>query len=294
MLIDKDTIVEKDFENGTAEWKDQPEPEVIEKNDTDEDVLENLFLESNLDGVFPVQKVSPKDYDRPEVEAAIGAEIAKYKNFKAFKEVNDNGQKCIPTRWVITEQSDSGKNEPIKARLCIRGDLEKGKEDIRSDSPTASKEAIKLALIIAANEGFKVQSGDSKSAYLQGELLKREIYVKPPKEANANGKLWLLLQGAYGIVDGGRLFYLRLSEQLVELGMHRVHSDGALFTYVKNGKLHGVITSHSDDLILAGDDEFDKDITVKLQEVFKFSKVEKDSFKYCGCNVTVKENGTMN
>ena len=101
----------------------------------------------------------------------------------------------------------NGKNEPYKARLCIRGDLIKGKEDIKSDSPTASKEAIKLALIIAANEGFQVKSGDIKSAYLQGELMDREVFVKPPKEANVKGKLWLLLKGAYGIVDGGRLFF---------------------------------------------------------------------------------------
>ena len=121
-----------------------------------------------------------------------------------------------------------------------QGDLEHGKENIRSDSPTASKEAIKLALIIAANEGFPVKSGDIKSAYLQGELMEREVFVKPPKEANVTGKLWLLLQGAYGIVDGGRLFYLKLSEKLLELGMHRVHSDGALFTYVKDGKIHGL------------------------------------------------------
>ena len=144
-----------------------------------------------------------------------------------------------------------------------------------------------MALIIAANEGFKVQSGDIKSAYLQGNSLKRQIFVKPPKEANVDGKLWLLLQGAYGIVDGGRLFYLRLSEKLTELGMHRVHSDGALFTYVKAGKLHGVVTTHSEDLILAGDEIFEIDISSKMQQIFKFSKIENNSFKYCGCNVTV-------
>ena len=91
--------------------------------------------------------------------------------------------------------------------MCIRGDLEKGKENIRSDSPTATKEAVKLALTIAANEKFSVKCGDIKSAYLQGELLKRKIFVRPPKEAKAEGKLWLLIHGAYGIVDGGRLFY---------------------------------------------------------------------------------------
>ena len=102
--------------------------------------------------------------------------------------------------------------EIILSYTCIY--LEKGKDKIRSDSPTASKDAIKLALIIAANEGFKVQSGDIKSAYLQGEQLRRKVYVRPPKEANADGKLWLLLQGAYRIVDGGQLFYLRLLEKL--------------------------------------------------------------------------------
>ena len=138
-----------------------------------------------------------------------------------------------------------------------------------------------------------MQSGDIKSAYLQGEFLKRKLYVRPPKEANADGKLWLLLQGAYGIVDGGRLFYLKFSETLRELGMHRVHCDGALFTYVREGKLHGLVTTHSDDLILAGDDIFENEIVAKLQKAFKFSKIEKNSFKYCGCNVTVQGDGTI-
>ena len=240
ILVDKDLILQKDFENGIHDWKLEPEHEAIDNLEKGEDILDNFFLEEDRQGAFPVQMVSKKDYAMPEVQAAIAAEISKYKSFQAFKEVEDQGQKSIPTRWVVTEQSASGKNEPYKARLCIRGDLERGKENIRSDSPTASKEAIKLALIIAANEGFSVKSGDIKSAYLQGELMEREVFVKPPKEANVTGKLWLLLQGAYGIVDGRRLFYLKLSEKLLELGMHRVHSDGALFTYVKDGKIHGL------------------------------------------------------
>ena len=120
----------------------------------------------------------------------------------------------------MTEQKLDAKNQPYKARLCIREDLEKGKEYIRADAPTASKDALKLALIIAANEGFKVKSGDIKSAFLQGSKINRNIYVRPPPKADAEGKLWLLLQGAYGILDGGRLFYFRLTKELEEPEMH--------------------------------------------------------------------------
>ena len=283
-------VVEKDFENGIEEWNVIPETDTREVEDANEDDYE---LDTTTNEAFPVHLIPPKDYGLPEVQAAIKAEINKYKSFNAIKEVDDEGQKCVPTKWVVTDQKASGKNEPFKARMCIRGDLEKGKESIRSDSPTASKDAIKLALTIAANEGFKVKSGDIKSAYLQGELLNRKIYVKPPKEANTSGKLWLLLQGAYGIVDGGRLFYLKLSEKLISLSMHKVNPDGSLFTYVKNGKFHGLITTHSDDLILAGDEHFEEDVESKLKEMFEFSKIEENAFKYCGCNIVSKENGSI-
>ena len=75
--------------------------------------------------------------------------------------------------------------------------------------------------------------------------------------------------------------------------MHKIHSDGSLFTYVKNGELQGLITTHSDDLILAGNELFEEDIESKLKEMFQFSKIEEHSFKYCGCNITSKQDGTI-
>ena len=290
LLLSNGLTVEKDFENGIAEWNidNEEEEDPSEVDDT------NFTLDDKegSSGCFPV--IVPRSkYHQPEVQSAIASEISKYKSFEAFREVEDEGQKCIPTKWVVTEQFSSGKSEPYKARMCIRGDLEGGKENIRSDSPTATKEAVKLVLTIAANEKFSIKCGDIKSAYLQGELLERKIYVRPPKEARAEGKLWLLLQGAYGIVDGGRLFYLKLSKKLIELGMHRMHSEGAIFSYVKNGKLHGVIATHSDDLIIAGDEVFEIDIEKKLKEIFKFSKIEENSFKYCGCYVSRKSDGSI-
>ena len=76
----------------------------------------------------------------------------------------------------------------------MRGDREKDKGSIRSDSPTVAKESIKIALTVAANEKFKVRCGDIKSAYLQGNDMTREVFVKPPEEAEAGNTLWQLVK----------------------------------------------------------------------------------------------------
>ena len=188
------------------------------------------------------------------------SELEKYKTFDAFDEVLDEGQYSVPIRWVVTEQKEDGKGVPYKARMCIRGDREEGKEHIRADSPTAAKESLALALIVAANEGFKVKCGDIKSAYLQGAKLTRDIFVRPPPQANSEGKLWKLKQAAYGILDGGRLFYLRFVEKMMELGLHKIHSDGAMFTYVTDGKIQGLVVVNVDDVILAGNEKFEAEV----------------------------------
>ena len=283
-------IVQKDFVDEVSEWKLKDDY----KEDNGLEAIENDILnKEEPDDVFPVRVLTKSEYGRPEIVQAMKDELEKFKSFNAYKEVDDEGQYCIPVKWVVTEQKLDGKNQPYKSRLCIRGDKELGKEGIRADSPTASKDSLNIALSIAANEGFKIKCGDIKSAYLQGAKLDREIFVMPPPQADCEGKVWQLLQGAYGILDGGRLFYLKLADKLEHLGLHKVHADGALFSYVVDGKLHGVVTTNVDDLIMAGDELFDVEVVEKLQEEFKFSKVEVNSFNYCGCSIVSLDNGTI-
>ena len=285
-------IVQKDFVGEDFEWK-LKEDDHSEKPEEETFYLNEILKGEGCDEVFPVRILPKSEYGRPEIVQAMKAELEKFKSFNAYKEVDYEGQYHIPVKWVVTEQKLDGKNQPFKSRLCIRGDKELGKEDIRADSPTASKDSLKIALSIAANEGFKLKCGDIKSAYLQGAKLDREVFVMPPPEANCEGKLWQLLQGAYGILDGGRLFYLKLADKLKKLGLNKVHADGALFSYVVDEKLHGIVTTNVDDLIMAGDEKFDNDVVKKLQQEFKFSKVENDSFNYCGCSITSAQDGTI-
>ena len=67
-----------------------------------------------------------------------------------------------------------------------------------------------------------------------------------------------------------------------------MHSDGAFFVYVKEGKLHGFVASHVDDLFMSGDDDFELKVEEELNKAFEFSKLEENNFKYCGCRITTK------
>ena len=111
--------------------------------------MKEILNSENYD-LFPVKLVPKVDHARPEIQEAMQAEIKKFRDFDAIEEVQDEGQFRIPIRWVVSEQKEDGKGQPYKARLCMRGDREKGKESIRSDSPTVAKESIKIALTVAA------------------------------------------------------------------------------------------------------------------------------------------------
>ena len=72
-----------------------------------------------------------------------------------------------------------------------------------------------------------------------------------------------------------------------------MHSDGAVFTYVREGKLHGLVITNVDDLLMIGDKKFEDEVADKLQEEFRFSKVEEKSFTYCGCRIVTNEDGSI-
>ena len=139
-------------------------------------------------------------YSDPKCVAAMQEELQKLKEYDVCEEVDHDGQNCISTRWIVTV-----KKEKVKARLVARGYEEEAL--VRRDSPTVDKSGIRILLMIAASKGWKVQSTDIRSAFLQGSELERDVYIKPPKEAELKGKVWKLKKCLYGLNDASRQFY---------------------------------------------------------------------------------------
>ncbi|KAK3884932.1 hypothetical protein Pcinc_010775 [Petrolisthes cinctipes] len=92
-------------------------------------------------------------------------ELNNWQDNNVYEEVEDVGQKTLSVRWVVTEK-DKGGQTVIKARLVARGFKEETRI-FRKDSPTCSKEAVHLGLLVAATCGWACHSLDVTSAYVQ-------------------------------------------------------------------------------------------------------------------------------
>ena len=220
----------------------------------------------------------------PQCIQAKQDELDKLKLFDVYEEVEDQGQTCIDTKWVITY-----KGSGVKARIVARGFQEADK--VPADSPTVAKVAFRCVLSLAASRDWKVVTTDIKSAFLQGKELDRDVFLRPPKEAQSEGSIWRLRKCLYGLNDGARQFYLSLKQKLLELGCSVSSVDPSLFFLERQGVLHGVLVSHIDDFLHAGDSEFEKCVMEPLRKRFIAGKVEEQRFRYIGFDVNQTAEG---
>ena len=223
----------------------------------------------------------------PEIKDAMDVEIEKFKKYQVFEEVNDSPYIYkIPSNWVVTKKDSKKEGEnKYKCRLVALGNLDRKINLKKTDSPTLSRESLRLVLSTIANYEFDLQGCDVSSAFLQGAPLDREVYMYPPKEFRTPGKVWLLKKPVYGLADSGRLWYQRLREEILKLGCKELTGDGAFFHMHKNGELIGLVGTHVDDLIYGGTPEFEQTVITPLMNTFNISKTDHESFVFCGMSL---------
>ena len=222
-------------------------------------------------------------YTNEAVEEAKSKEIKNWQDNEVFEEVESSeGQKVLSVRWVITEKVQEDK-EVVKARLVARG-FEEDTEGVRKDSPTCSREAVRLLVSLAATKNWKCHTMDVKAAYLQGNEIERDVFVKPPPEFD-NGMVWKLKKTVYGLKDAARAWYLRVKQELLQLGVKISKFDSALFSWHWAGECQGVICVYVDDFLWAGTNLFYERIIKKLEKLFLIGSFGEGEFKYIGLKI---------
>lgn len=214
-------------------------------------------------------------------------EIKRWKENDVFEETNDTGQPRVSTRWVCTEKIKKGITT-YKARLVARG-FEEDTSQLRKDSPTCSKESLRLLLVMIAGKDWTLNSMDVKGAYLQGLPITRELYLQPPT-GYSDGKIWKLKKTPYGLVDAGRKWYMKILTEFKNLGASPSAHDKAMFLWKNGDHITGILVAHVDDFLYGGDQSFLSKIVPQIKTVFQIGSEEENSFKYTGLEVASDRN----
>jgi len=218
-----------------------------------------------------------------DVLLAKQAELKKWTDNDVYTRVKDEGQYRISTTWVVNVKEVEQKRV-TKARLVARGYEEQS--NLRKDSPTCMATSTRVATAIISSNDWELNSMDVYAAFLQGQDIERDVFIKPPKEANQGGWLWKLNKVVYGLDDAPRNWYVTLRSFLESKGVLVSKYDPALFyMYDPDGGLIGVMVCHVDDFLWGGNDVFKELIINPLMEKFRIGTVSKTAFRFLGMNV---------
>ena len=214
------------------------------------------------------------------VKTAKANELSQWKKQNVYTEVDHSTKDPISLRWVCTPKVIDG-TPSIKARLVAKGFQEQ--QHVRGDSPTCSREGVRIALAIIASNSWKLRSLDISTAFLQGGPINREVFVIPPKEAETD-KIWMLNKAVYGLNDASRNWYLKLKEVLLSLGAKTMKLDQGIFCWYQKSNLVGLMVCFVDDILYGGDPCFSS-IIDQLKSQFKVGTESESKLDYIGSNI---------
>ena len=176
-----------------------------------------------------------------------------------FEQIPYKNQRTISSKWVFTQKNIDGKST-VKARLVARG-FEENSEGYRTDSPTCSKYALRTVMMTASVKRWRINSIDVASAFLQGNKIDREIYLRPPTDICSKDHVWRLKRCIYGLNDAPPEWYNKVTKEFMLLGAVRSKLDNAMFMwYDENWEIVGHLVSHVDDFVYGGTEKYQEDV----------------------------------
>lgn len=152
----------------------------------------------------------------------------------------------VPVRWVFTYKfDDAGYVTKFKARLCVRGDLQRRFGDIGDTRAlTLAIRTFRFMMALAAAFDLDIDQMDVSNAFLHAEVSPHEeIFVACAPGHHVPGKCYQLRRALYGMVDSPSRWQRYLNKRLETLGFQRISTEACLYT---NGRI--VILYYVDDI----------------------------------------------
>ena len=220
------------------------------------------------------------------------AELLSWKENHVYDEVEYRNQSTMSVRWILTFKNTESGIIP-KVRLVARG-FEEENENIITESPLCSRDALRILTAITAQRSWKLNTIDIKTAFLQGEKIEKDIYLVPPKEANTD-KVWKLRKCVRSLISDASLkWYDRAKMFMVKEGLKVSIADPAVFYKYNNGSLEGFLAVHVDDfywLLTFITPNILKRVVSRLKSTFKVGKEKSKDFTYVGLSANQDKHG---
>lgn len=125
----------------------------------------------------------------------------------------------LPMTWVWKYKvNEDGYLAKHKARLCVRGDLERLPSTEETFAATLAARVFRALMAIAAYFDLELQQLDAISAFTNSAL-RRKIYVRLPDGFHQPNKCLLLLRALYGLKESGHLWFKEFTGTLSDLGL---------------------------------------------------------------------------
>ncbi|KAF7174442.1 hypothetical protein CNMCM5623_007239 [Aspergillus felis] len=185
-------------------------------------------------------------------------------------------KQIIPLRWVFKYKFDQeGYLIKAKARICVRGDLQKMTRDDTTAATLAAR-TFRTLMAIAAVFDLDIRQIDAVNAFVNS-LLDEEVYTYMAEGFSEPGFVYRLRRALYGLRRAPRLWQRDITKVLEALGLRRIDADSCLYT---NDEI--VVLVFVDDILFLYRPESKKhadNLIRKLQERYEFRDLgEGDSF----------------
>ncbi|GKV17840.1 hypothetical protein SLEP1_g28296 [Rubroshorea leprosula] len=162
-------------------------------------------------------------------------------------------QKAIDVKWVFkTKMKSNGEIETHKARLVARGFEQRPGHDYQEVfSPVARMETIRFIIAWAAQNQWKINQMDVKSAFLNGPL-EEEVFVRQPPgivKEGSEDKVYRLKKAFYGLKQAPRAWNKYIDSFFVKAGFKKCPSEHALYVKFNESSDILILCLYVDDLI---------------------------------------------
>ena len=214
-------------------------------------------------------------HDEAEWRKAINSELQSMAENQTWEVVRrEPNMKPLTSRWVFRKKNEADGSARYKARLVVRGFLQKeGVDFTETYAPVARLPTVRTMLVLGLQNKHYIRHLDVTTAFLYGDL-EEIVYMAPPDGVDIpNDHVLRLKKSIYGLKQAPRCWNTRFHRFITSIGFKQSSSDYCLYVREQSNSIAYLLV-YVDDVLIQGDDpKVIDEIIKRLSSEFKMKNL---------------------